>query len=176
MRKAMYLMGVLDDIDVEWLATHGSGLLAPRGKTLVREGQPLDSVFVLLDGELAVTTGSKQIATLYAGEVVGEISFVDSRPPLATVTASVDSRLLAVAKDRLERKMDTDKKFAANFYHAIAIFLADRLRSTTVRLGYGEGKEQQAAAMEADDLGDDLLETVSLGTRRFDELLRRVFR
>ena len=71
MRKAMYLMGVLDDMDIEWLATHGSGLLAPRGKTLVREGQVLDSVFVLLDGELAVTTGSKQIATLYAGEVVG---------------------------------------------------------------------------------------------------------
>ena len=35
-----------------------------------------------------------------------------------------------------------------------------------MRLGYGEGKEQQAAALEADDLGDDLLETVSLGTDR----------
>ena len=129
-----------DDIDIEWLATHGNGLLAPRGKTQVREGQTLDSVFVRLDGELAVTTGSKQIATLYAGEVVGEISVVDSLPPLATVTASVDSRLLAVAKDRLERKMDTDKKFAANFYHAIAIFLADRLRFDDGAVGIRRGQ------------------------------------
>ncbi len=174
MRKAMYLMGVLDDADMEWLASYGVGLHAPKGQTLVREGQPLDSLFVLLDGELSVTAGSQQIATLFAGEVVGEISFVDSRPPLATVTATRDSRLLAIAHDRLSRKMDTDKKFAANFYRAIATFLADRLRTTTVRLGYGAGQEQ--ASREADDLGDDLLETVSLGTRRFDELLKRLFR
>ena len=174
MRKAMYLMGVLDDADMEWLASHGVGLHAPKGTTLVHEGQPLNSLFLLLDGELSITTGSLHIASLLAGEVVGEISFVDSRPPLATVTATQDSRLLAIANDRLLRKMDMDKKFAANFYRAIATFLADRLRTTTVRLGYGALQDQ--AAREADDLGDDLLETVSQGTRRFDDLLKRMFR
>jgi CRP-like cAMP-binding protein len=171
----MYLMGVLDDSDIEWLASHGKGLRAPTGQILVREGQPLDSLFVVLDGQLGVTAGGKQIATLYAGEVVGEISLVDSRPPLATVTALENSRLLSVSKDVLKRKLDMDKKFAANFYRAIAIFLADRLRMTTTRLGYGaaaQDREQDAS----DDLGDDLMETVSMGSRRFDELLRRVSR
>ena len=130
MRKAMYLMGVLDDMDIEWLATHGSGLLAPRGKTLVREGQALDSVFVLLDGELSVTTGSKQIATLYAGEVVGEISFVDSRPPLATVTASVDSRLHSATSESEPRSTCSHR--AARLVPAVPP-AREQTRTTTIR-------------------------------------------
>ena len=175
MRRAMYLMGVLDDSDIEWLASHGTGLLASAGQILVREGQPLDSLFVVLDGQLRVTAGGKLIATLYAGEVVGEISLVDSRPPLATVTALDNARLLSVSKELLKRKLDVDKKFAANFYRALAIFLADRRRTTTARLGYGT-PSQGGEADAGDELGDDLMETVSLGTRRFDELLRRVSR
>jgi hypothetical protein len=49
----------------------------------------------------------------------------------------------------------------------VAIFLADRLRATTTRLSYGQ-PEQDAAPDAADELGDELLETVSPGTRRFD--------
>lgn len=173
MRRAMYLMGVLDDNDIEWLASHGTGLLGSAGQVLVREGQPLDSLLVVLDGQLLVTVGGQQIATLYAGEVVGEISLVDSRPPLATVTAVDNARLLSVSKDVLKRKLDHDKKFAANFYRAIAIFLADRLRTTTLRLGYGP-PTHDAVPAPSDELGDELMETVSLGTRRFDELLRRL--
>jgi CRP/FNR family cyclic AMP-dependent transcriptional regulator len=173
MRRAMYLMGVLDDSDIEWLASHGTALRASTGQILVREGQPLDSLFVVFEGQLAVSAGGKPIATLYAGEVVGEISLVDSRPPLATVTALDNARLLSVSKDLLKRKLDVDKKFAANFYRALAIFLADRLRTTTVRLGYG-APTQDGETHAADELGDELMETVSLGSRRFDELLRRV--
>ena len=175
MRKAMYLMGVLDDGDIEWLAKNGSDRRLQTGQTLVREGQPVDSLFVVLDGRLAVTAGAVQVATLYAGEVVGEISFIDSRPPLATVTALDNARVLAVPRAGLQQKLDADKKFAANFYRSLAIFLADRLRTTTSRLGYGAAS-QDSQAGDPDELGDDLLETVSLGTRRFDELLKRVSR
>ncbi len=173
MRKAMYLMGALDDSDIEWLATNGARQRLLPNQVLVREGQPIDSLFVVLDGQLAVKAGSAHVATLLAGEVVGEISFVDARPPLATVLALDAASVLAVRRDVLQAKLGTDAKFAANFYRALAIFLADRLRATTTRLGYGR-PEQDAAPDTADELGDDLMETVSLGTRRFDHLLRRV--
>ena len=76
-------------------------------------------------------------------------------------------------RDILQAKIAADTRFAANFYRALAIFLADRLRATTTRLAFGR-PGQEAAADAADELGDDLMETVSLGTRRFDNLLRRV--
>jgi CRP/FNR family transcriptional regulator, cyclic AMP receptor protein len=169
----MYLMGALDDSDIDWLAAHGSALRLSPGQTLVQEGRAIDALFVVLDGQLAVKAGATQVATLLAGEVVGEISFVDSRPPLATVTALDAGRVLAVRRDILQQKLATDPKFAANFYRALAIFLADRLRATTSRLGYGH-PGQDAPHVAADELGDDLMETVSLGTRRFDNLLRQV--
>jgi CRP/FNR family transcriptional regulator, cyclic AMP receptor protein len=172
----MYLMGALVDSDIDWLASHGDGLRLSPGQTLVQEGRAIDALFVVLDGQLTVKSGASFVATLLPGEVVGEISFVDSRPPLATVTADGAARVLAVRRDVLREKLDADPKFAANFYRALAIFLADRLRSTTAMLGYGP--PEQDAAPEApglsDELGDELMETVSLGTRRFDNLLRQV--
>lgn len=173
MRKAMYLMGSLEDSDIEWLAANGAALRLTPNQVLVREGQPIDSLFVVLDGHLAVTSGAARVATLMAGEVVGEISFVDSRPPLATVAAMDNARVLAVRRDVLQAKLASDPRFAVNFYRALAIFLSDRLRATTARLGYGR-PEQDAVPESAAELGDDLMETVSLGTQRFDNLLRRV--
>src|ERR1039457_2304010 len=173
MRKAMYLMGALEEADIEWLGTNGTVQRLAPGEALVREGQPIDSLFVVLDGQFAVKAGGAQVATLWAGEVVGEISFVDSRPPLATATALDAARVLAVRREVLQTKLASDSKFAANFYRALATFLADRLRATTTRLGYGP-PDQDATAEAADELSDDLMEKVSLGTRRFDNLLRRV--
>jgi CRP/FNR family cyclic AMP-dependent transcriptional regulator len=173
MRKAMYLMGALVDSDIEWLAANGTAHRLAKGEVLVREGQSVDSLFVVLDGRLAVEAGGARVATLLAGEVVGEISFVDSRPPLATAMALDAARILAVRREVLQTKLAADSKFAANFYRALATFLADRLRATSARMGYGP-PEQDATAEADDELSDDLLETVSQGTRRFDNLLRRV--
>ena len=169
----MYLMGALDDADVEWLASYGKASRLAPNEVLVREGHPIDSLFVVLDGQLAVKAGAILVATLWAGEVVGEISFVDSRPPLATVVAVDAARVLAVQRDLLKGKLAADAQFAANFYRAVAIFLADRLRTTTSRLGYGKA-DQDAFSQSVDELSDDLMETVSLGTRRFNNLLQRV--
>ena len=85
MRKALYVMGILNDEDVEWLASRGRRLGVQKGEVLIREGQPVDALFILLDGSLDVSAGDQQVATLLSGEIVGEISFADSslppRPP-----------------------------------------------------------------------------------------------
>jgi hypothetical protein len=98
---------------------------------------------------------------------------VDARPPLATVASLDSARVPALRRDVLQQKLAADAKFAAHFDCAVAIFLANRLRAATTRLGYGQ-PEQDAAPDAADELGDELWETVSLGTRRFDNLLRQV--
>ena len=83
MRKALYVMGILNDEDVEWLASRGRRLGVQKSEVLIREGQPVDALFILLDGSLDVSAGGHQVATLLSGEIVGEISFVDSNPPSA---------------------------------------------------------------------------------------------
>jgi CRP-like cAMP-binding protein len=167
----MYLMGTLDDADIEWLGANGATQRLAAGQVLVREGEPIHSLFVVLDGELAVKAGTAQVATLYAGEVVGEISFVDSRPPLSTVIALAAARVLEINGGVLRAKLGADLRFASNFYRALAIFLADRLRATTGRLGYGQ-PSQDAAQPAGEEMSEMLIETASLGAQRFDNLLR----
>jgi CRP/FNR family cyclic AMP-dependent transcriptional regulator len=168
-RKVMHFMGVLDDGDIQWLASHGSRRFVPSGTILIREGEPVESLLILLDGQLSVTIkGGFLLATLQSGEMLGEISFIDARPPLATVTAVQNSHVLRVPRDILRHQIDTDIAFAARFFRAAALCLANRLRVTSSRLGYGS----DAQDLEPNELDDALLDNLSLGATRFDMLLR----
>ena len=173
MRKALYILGTLDDLDVQWLSKNGVIHSTQAGSQLITQGQPIDFLYIVLEGELSVRTGAgtgTEIAKLQSGEIVGEMSFVDSRPPSASVFATQDSHLLALKRDMLTTKLQKDTGFASRFYRAIAIFLADRLHVTTGRLGYG-GPEQD---VDVDLIEDSAMEDVSLANMRFDELLRQL--
>lgn len=172
MRKALYLMGVLNDTDVHWLAEKGTKSVFEAGSVLIHRGSPIQHLYIVLDGRLSVEVGNVTIATLLAGEVIGEISFVDSRPPLASVIAEVPSIVLGIEKSLLKKKLESDSHFGARFYRAIAFFLADRLRSTTGRLGYTASADGTEAEIDPDELDADFMQVVSMANIRFDFLIR----
>lgn len=176
MRKALQLLGMLHDVDIEWIATHGKKRSIKPGEILIQESSPIESLWVILEGRFSVQIAGlsqQQIATLYSGEIVGELSFVDSRPPLASVVAVEDSRVFTISRQVLEDKLAKDFAFAARFYRAVASFLADRLRFTTARLGYGD-PHQEAVLHRASELDDSSMDELSLAAVRFDKLLKRV--
>jgi CRP/FNR family transcriptional regulator, cyclic AMP receptor protein len=173
MRKVFYLMGILDDGDVEWLGRTGATKFMPSGKVLIHEGKTIEDIYVVLEGKLSVSVramGDREIATLLAGEIVGEMSFVDARPPSASVITSQDSYVLVLPRTLLTSKLHTDSAFAARFYRAVATLLADRLRKTTSHLGYGNWTED----MDPDELDEALMDSASLGATRFDRLLKQL--
>ena len=171
MRKALYIMGILSDGDITWMSAHGEDRLVAAGTTLIRQGEPVDSIFIVIDGQLLVHSGSTEIAHLLSGEVVGEISFVDSRPPSASVKTAVDSRVLAINKEKLRAKLSKDKEFASRFYLALATFLADRLRVTTARLSAAQGGTQPE---DVDELDPAMMENIARASVRFDHLVKRL--
>jgi CRP-like cAMP-binding protein len=173
MRKALQILGLLADTDIEWLAREGKVNCVPAGTILIRERIPIDCLYILLDGQLSVRVGpdgGSEIAILQCGDIVGEISFVDSRPPSASVVAVQDSFLLALPRSTLAAKLELDVAFAARFYHAVASFLADRLYVTVGRFGYGSYRQDA----EISKLGDDAIEELSLAAIRFDKLLKHL--
>ena len=173
MRKVFYVLGILNDADVEWMAARGRPMYLPSGTTLIEEGVQVDSVYIVLDGKLSITTrraDGGEIASLGSGEIIGEISFVDSRPPTASVRTVTESYVLALPREQLNKKLEHDPGFASRFYHAIATFLADRLRSTVGQLGY----EARRGSTEGDELDDTWMENISYGATRFDRLLRKL--
>src|SRR5262249_48393669 len=57
------------------------------GEALISEGEPGESMFVIESGEVAVKVGKEEIANLFAGDFVGEMSLLTGAPRNATVTA-----------------------------------------------------------------------------------------
>lgn len=172
MRKALHLLGILDDVDIDWLATNGRVVPLSMNTVLIHEGKPIDSVYFLLDGELQVIVGAHNqlIATLLPGEIVGEISFVDSHSPSASVVATTNSKVLAISRDAVSGKLARDQGFATRFYYAIARFLADRLYVTVGRFGYGSARQD----VDVDELDDMAMDQIDLASVRFDKLLKRL--
>lgn len=173
MRKVFHLMGALTNEEAEWLASHGQARFVPGGMTVIEAGRTVEALFVLLDGSLSVRVGDgrdQEVATLYPGEVLGEISFIDARPPSASVVAVRDCHLLVIDRDTLNEKLHGDDRFAAHFYRGLALCLADRLRMTTAHLGYGAWRPDDESAAISEDSFDE----ISSAARRFDDMLRRL--
>jgi CRP-like cAMP-binding protein len=177
MRKALQLLGTLNETDIEWLARNGQKQYIQAGTTLIQEGCSIDSLYMVLNGRLSVRLASSgnemPVATLLSGEILGEISFVDRRPPLSSVVADEDSAMLAVPRALLSDKLAIDPAFASRFYRAVAIFLADRLRTTVGRFGYGQ-YEEPLQVDEFTEIDDGSMEEISMAAVRFDRLLKRL--
>lgn len=176
MKKVFFLLGELDDDDIDWMIAVGRREEVAAGTVLIQEGEAIDTLHILLEGTLSVSVAAldnKTIARLTSGAVVGEMSFADARPPSATVQAVENSLVLSIPRALLMEKLQKDEGFASRFYRAIAIFLSTRLRGTVRYLGYAK---EHAIADESgqEDLSPEIVNNVPLAQARFDWLLRRL--
>jgi CRP/FNR family transcriptional regulator, cyclic AMP receptor protein len=171
MRKALHFLSILNDSDIDWLIAAGNRREVEAGVNLIEQGRPIDSVFIVIDGAFSVRSaagGAPALQRLLSGEVAGEMSFVDSAPPAATVQALERSFVLAIPRRRLNARLAEDPAFAARFYHAICMFLAERLREA---LPSGAS----AAALDPDeDLSTEDLDGIGLAGARFDWIQQRL--
>jgi CRP/FNR family transcriptional regulator, cyclic AMP receptor protein len=173
MRKVLYIFGLLTDADVEWIARTGVRRRVRDKEVVIREGAPVQWLIFLLEGELLVSTqGVGEVARLGVGEIVGEMSLLDSAPPSATVVANGDCIALFLDKDAVLRRLEADMAFGCRFYKALAVFLADRLRGTVRRLGYGNEQPLDSQAIAKDELDVGVLDGVSMAGDRFDRMLK----
>ena len=173
MQRALFILGILEDEDVDWLISVGQRRELTPGAVLIHEGQPGEFIFLVLDGllEVSIGTGEPQsIAQLPAGEVVGEMSFVDGQLPSATVSAQQHSLVLAIDAALLRQQLGQDVWFAARFFKALSLLLSSRLRSTVKHL---QGEHWRPVALVGGS-NDDMSAMLSVGKIRFDWMLKRL--
>lgn len=166
MRKILFIFGQLTDTDVAWLARAGRRQRVAAGSVLIREGIPVERLYIVLQGELLVSQGpsAREVARLGTGEVVGEMSFIDQKPPSATVSAAGEAVVYSVPKLLLLAQLEADPPFAARFYKAVATFLSDRVRQA---LGPQNGDAEG-------ELDGSVLDTLTRAGERFDSFCKQL--
>ena len=167
MRKVLFIFGELSDTDVLWLARTGRRRRIKQGSVLIREG--CRSMRCTSCSRASWTSSparsADRVARLLAGEVVGEMSFIDARPPSATVSARPTPSSSRSQGDAAEA-LAGDAAFAARFYRAIATFLSDRVREATA------GADISIA--DKDEVDDNVLDNLDRAGARFGELGRQL--
>jgi CRP-like cAMP-binding protein len=93
------LFGSLDVSTLHRLVSQVAVVRLSAGDVLFREGDPADTLYVVVDGAvvpIAEGPPRTRMAVLEQGEFFGEIGLVTNQPRTATIEALVDTRLLAI--------------------------------------------------------------------------------
>jgi CRP/FNR family cyclic AMP-dependent transcriptional regulator len=94
------------------------------GTLIVDQGQTGREAFVVMDGAVAVKRNGRKIATLGAGDVVGELSLLDHGPRTATAVCETDCTLLVIDQRRFLGVIDD----VPSISHKLLAALASRIR------------------------------------------------
>ncbi len=99
------------------------------GDWLFRQGDPGDSLYVVLTGRLEVvleTGGEQKVIRIVArGASVGELALLTESPRSASVRARRDSELLLVTREHFAHSMDQNPQFSAGLTRVLGRQLRD---------------------------------------------------
>lgn len=129
------LAPALGPADAALLLPHLEPLTLTDGQRILEDGQRSDSLFVVVDGEVAVTveadTGAVELGVRGPGAWLGEVGLLDGGPATATVTARGPARVLRLRKDELVRMTEEHPEVATVLLRHLTRQLAERIAATS---------------------------------------------
>ena len=100
------------------------------GKTLFKEGESAEVMYVLLEGKVDVVVGGTVVESAEAGTVLGEMAVIDRSPRSATAIARTPCRLVSVTATQFDALVHETPEFA----RLVMQVLSGRLRRMNQRL------------------------------------------
>ncbi|MGE0311403.1 MAG: Crp/Fnr family transcriptional regulator [Lautropia sp.] len=133
--KRVPLFSGLTDSQIERLAAGSVRRNFPKGRTIVAEGEPSQSLYVLLSGRAKVqrsdTEGKEVIlAVLGPGECFGEMSLIDDAPRSASVITLESSDFMSIAKESFKSILMTSPEISMRIMRG----LVKRLREADKKI------------------------------------------
>src|SRR5215212_5069953 len=132
------LFADLSEEDLEQLHRMAETASVPAGESVLQEGSPGESLYVVLDGELEVTKrqgGQDILLAVYGrGQIFGEMALLEQAPRFASVRALRESRLLVVSQETFRTLLSRSPSATLKILHTVT----SRLRSTQSMLMQSE--------------------------------------
>jgi extracellular factor (EF) 3-hydroxypalmitic acid methyl ester biosynthesis protein len=125
----------LETEDLHLLLETGTITEAQEGSVIVKEGARPRGLMTIVRGTARVMRGQPAdmiaFATMSAGELVGEISFLDRKAASATVVANKSLSVLHIEESQINALLHSVPGFATRLYQSLAHSLTKRLRERT---------------------------------------------
>lgn len=138
LRRIKILGGMTED-QLERFAQFVELEKAPQWSVIVKQGDPGDAMYFILEGELrariSVMGQESILATLRAGDFFGDISLFDHGPRSADVVANSDSLLVKITAAAFDKLAAEAPEIATPFLRAVGQTLSARIRTDNKRYG-----------------------------------------
>jgi CRP-like cAMP-binding protein len=128
--KAVPLFSHCTKRELEFLASRVDEVSLPAGKTLLVQGKPTDTFYILLNGEVEVSVDGRPLKRLKAGDFFGEIGMLDRGLATATVTTIQPAETLALSHAQFRDAIKGNDALALQVMAA----MAQRLRENAAQL------------------------------------------
>jgi CRP/FNR family cyclic AMP-dependent transcriptional regulator len=90
------------------------------GETIFTEGEPFDTVYVVLDGEVSIVMDGNELVILGEGELFGEIALLNGGGRSATAVAVTDVELAPISAAQFNFLIDNNRIFAKKIMNVLS--------------------------------------------------------
>ena len=133
-----------------WILQNGEAIQFQCGDALIQEGECCLQPMVLLEGSLQVSTTNWQqeqerVTALGEGSIVGEMSWLEARPAVATITASSACKVLRLPVQQISLLSQEQPEMVVQLFRLIAQKLAVQVQGQNAwvhRLQVGHGSSE----------------------------------
>lgn len=91
------------------------------GDVLFHEGDPGDSLYIVVEGSVRVHIGSQELAVFKKGDALGEMAVFDNLPRSATATALEDTTLLRISREQFFEVMTTRMEIMQSIVRTLSL-------------------------------------------------------
>ena len=125
--RKMVFFEDFSDIELWEILRIGEWQKQPDKTVLMRENEMSDAIYIIIDGSVSVTRGSRLLIALRNGDCCGEMAYIRGRqlPRSATVTANTEITVMKIDPHQLAQLSETCQ---SHFNQAFLYVLAERLR------------------------------------------------
>ena len=144
--RTIPLMSAIDPSDAAALANRFETEVFGIGETLVRQGQPADKFYIVVQGKLEVSVCGDEgenlrVAILSGGDYFGEASLYQDAPSEVTVQTLTPCRLITLTKEYFNQVAGQSPELLNTLRQSVT----ERLRLKSLLNAYGEEKIALAA-------------------------------
>ena len=122
-----FLRALPDERAVQILETFQE-MSVPAGSVVVRQGEQNPNLYLIIEGTFDIEINTQVIAGIGAGEIFGEMSYLEAGEAVASVRANSNAMVLAIDAEEFARLVDS----AVSVQMHMARLLAQRLQQINI--------------------------------------------